>query len=97
MILGFVSWMAVGLVVGFIASKIVDLHGDDARLGPIAACGGAIIGGVLCAIFSGTGVSIGNGWGLAYATGGAVVAVVMWHAVRSRYVSRVPQTRRSSY
>jgi uncharacterized membrane protein (DUF441 family) len=39
-ILGLIGWVMIGLLVGCIASKIVDLRGDDPRLGLVVACGG---------------------------------------------------------
>ena len=30
-VLSILGWVAAGLLVGFIASKFVDLHGDDPR------------------------------------------------------------------
>jgi len=97
MIIGIVGWIVVGLLVGFIAGKFMDLHGDDPRLGPAVACGGAIFAAVLYTVISGAGVSPWNLWSLVFAAIGAVVGVVVWHAVRSRFVSRASFTRRSSY
>ena len=97
MLIGIIGWIAVGLLVGFIATKAVDLHGDDPRLGSAAACGGAIVAAILYTVISGAGVSAWNLWSVLFAALGAVVAVVTWHAVRSRYVSRESYTRRSSY
>ena len=97
MILGIMGWVLVGLLVGFIATKIVDLHGDDPRLGLGVACGGAIVAAVLYTAISGAEVTAWNLWSLVFAATGAVAGVVTWHLVRSRYVSRLPYTRRSSY
>ena len=97
MLIGIIGWIAVGLLVGFIATKAVDLHGDDPRLGAVAACGGAIVAAILYTVISGAGVSAWNLWSILFAALGAVAAVVTWHAVRSRYVSRESYTRRSSY
>ena len=97
MIFGIVGWIVIGSVIGFVASKLINLRGDDPRLGIAACCGGAILGGALYSIISGVGVSAWNVWSLVYATIGAIASLVIWHAVRSRYVSREPYTRRSSY
>jgi hypothetical protein len=98
MIIGIiVGWIAIGLIVGFIASKVVDLHGDDPRLGFGVASGGAIVAAALYSIISGAGVSAWHGWALAFAAMGAAGAVVAWHLVRSRYVSRESYTTRRSY
>jgi uncharacterized membrane protein YeaQ/YmgE (transglycosylase-associated protein family) len=97
MIIGVVGWIVVGLLVGFIASKFVNLHGDD----PLGGIGVAAIAAVIFAaaytVISGDGVSALNLWSIVFAAIGAIVAVVTWHLVRSRYVSREVQTSRRSY
>src|SRR6476620_5336458 len=97
MIIGIVGWIAVGLLVGFIARKMVDLHGDDPRLGLAVACGGAIVAAVLYTLISGAGVSAFNAWSVLCAAIGAVAGAAGWHAVRGRYVSRAAYTTRRSY
>ena len=47
------SWLLVGLIAGFIASKIVNLRGDDSRLGIAAAVSGAFAGAVIYRMVSG--------------------------------------------
>jgi len=84
MIVGIISWIVIGLIVGFIATKVVDLHGDDPRLGFAVACGGAIVAAALYTMISGAGVSAWNVWSVLCATIGAVSGVVAWHAVRAR-------------
>ena len=97
MIIGIIGWIVVGLVVGFGVSKLVNLRGDDPRLGMAAASVGALAAALLYTMVSGTPISPWNPWSLLLATIGALVVVVAWHAVRSRTVSRAPYTRRSSY
>ena len=97
MILGVIGWIVVGLIVGFVASKAVDLHGDDPRLGIGAAVGGAFVAAILFRAFSGVAVTAWNPWSLLCATLGAVAAVVIFHIVRSRYVSHETFTHRRSY
>jgi len=97
MIVGIIGWIVIGLIVGFIATKVVDLHGDDPRLGFAVACGGAIVAAALYTMISGAGVSAWNVWSLLFAVVGAVAGVVTWHTVRSRFVSREAYTTRRSY
>ena len=98
MVLGIIAaWLAVGLVVGFIASRVVNLHGDDPRFGLAAAGAGALVGAVAYTLSSGATMSAWNLWSFVWAAVGAVVAVIVWHGVRSRFVSRESQTNRSSY
>ena len=97
MILGIISWLVVALLVGFIASKIVNLRGDDPRLGFAAACAGGIVAAVLYTLISGAPVSAWSLWALIMTAAGAVIGVVAWHVIRSRSISRESYTRRSSY
>ena len=97
MLLGILGWVAVGLVVGFIASKVVNLRGDDPKLGVGAAAGGAVVGGMLYCIVNWVGVTAWDPWSVLFAAVGAVVGAVTWHALRSRTISHSRQTQRSSY
>ena len=96
-IAGIISWIAVGLLVGFIVSKFLDLHGDDPRLGFGVAAIGAIVAATIYTIISGAPVSPWNLWSLIFASGSAAISVTIWHLVRSRFVSHEDYTRRSSY
>jgi uncharacterized membrane protein YeaQ/YmgE (transglycosylase-associated protein family) len=97
MILGIIGWLVLGLLVGFVVSKFVDLHGDDPILGIGAAVGGAFVAAILYTVISGAGVSAWNPWSLLWAAVGSVAGVTTCHVIRSRYVSREAYSRRSSY
>jgi uncharacterized membrane protein YeaQ/YmgE (transglycosylase-associated protein family) len=97
MLIGIIGWVVVGLAVGFIVSKVLDLHGDDPLLGIGAALGGAILFAVLYTVISGAGVTSFNLWSLMFAAIGAAVGVGTWHLIRSKYISHTPYTRRRSY
>ena len=96
MFLGLVGWVVVGLVVGFVVSKVLNLHGDDPKLGIGAAAGGAIVGGLLYSLISGDAVSAWSAWSIVCAAVGAGAGLAVWHGVRSRYVSRASYTVRRS-
>ena len=91
------SWAAAGLVVGFIASKVVNLRGDDPRLGIFAGAIAAVVTGVVWSMVSGTSIGVWTLWGNLYAAIGALVAVVAWHAIRSRTITHEKFTARRSY
>lgn len=79
------AWIILGLVAGFIGSKVVNKSGDgiviDIGLGVV----GAVVGGWLFNIFGMAGVSGLNLYSLLVAALGAVVVLVVYHAVvRSR-------------
>jgi uncharacterized membrane protein YeaQ/YmgE (transglycosylase-associated protein family) len=97
MFLGLISWVVVGLVVGFVVSKMLDLHGDDPKLGIGVAAGGAVVGGFLYSLISGATVSAWAPLSLLFAAVGAAAGAAIWHGVRSRYVSRASYTTRRSY
>jgi len=82
MLLGVVSWIVLGLIVGFIATNIVNLRGDDPRLGVGMGAIGAVIGGWLYSLISGNAVAISNLKTLLFAAIAAVVALVSWHSWR---------------
>lgn len=96
-LLGIVAWIVVGLVVGFIASRMVDLHGDDVRLGMFVAVGGAVLAAAIYTFVSGAGIGGWRPWSLIWGAAGGALGAAIWHGVRSRYVSRARYTTRSSY
>ena len=91
------SWIGAGLLVGFVASKAINLRGDDPKLGIFAAMGGAVVAGIVYSISTGTSMTAWTPWGLAWATIGALVGVVLWHAIRSRSITHEKYTARRSY
>ena len=96
-ILAVVEWVVVGLVVGLIASRVVNLHGDDPKLGIFSAVGGAVVAAALYTFFSGAGTGAWVPWALACAALGAAAAAVAWYAVRSRSISHERYVPRRSY
>jgi uncharacterized membrane protein YeaQ/YmgE (transglycosylase-associated protein family) len=97
MFLGLLGWMVVGVLIGFIATKAVNLHGDDPRLSIAVAGVGAIAGGALYSLVRRAEVTAWSPWSILFAAIGAVAAAVIWHAVRSRFVSKAAYTTRRSY
>ena len=97
MLMGIVGWVIVGLAVGFVVSKVLDLHGDDPLLGIGISVGGAVVFAVIYTVISGAGVSSFNVWSLLFAAIGAGVGTAAWHLIRSKSVSHAPYSRRSSH
>ena len=95
MLFGIIGWLLMGVVVGFMASKIVNLRGDDPRLGIALAAAAGVVGGWLYSLFSGAPVTAFNFWSLLWAALAAAAAVVVWHLVRSRRPYKQPSVRRS--
>ena len=91
------TWVITGLLVGVIATKFVNLRGDDPKLGFMAGVAGALVAGLTSSMVSGTGVSAWSWWSVLFAAVGAAVAVTVWHAVRSRSISHARYVPRRSY
>lgn len=87
MLIGIFAWIVVGLIVGFIAGKIVNLRGDDPRFGIAGAVAGSIVAAVLYTIISGEPIRPWNTWSMVWATIGAIVGTITWHGIRSRSIS----------
>jgi len=95
MLIGIAGWAIVGAVVGFVCSKLVDLRGDDPRLGIALAGVGGVVGGWLYSLLSGSPVVFFNIWSLLCAGAAALLVAVAWHIVRSRGPHERPSIRRS--
>ena len=84
MLIGILGWLLSGLIAGFIASKMVNLRGDEPGFGMAVAAAAAVFSGWLFGFISGTPVSAFNIWSLLIASCGAVTALAIWHTVRRR-------------
>jgi uncharacterized membrane protein YeaQ/YmgE (transglycosylase-associated protein family) len=82
MFVNLVCWMALGLVAGFIASRLIDQRADDPKLGIVLAGVAAVIGGILYGMFTAEGVKAFNASCLVGAAVGAVVGVGLWNVIR---------------
>ncbi len=79
--MGILAWLIVGLIAGFIGSKIVNRTGEGLLRDIILGIVGALVGG---AIFQALGVAGVTGVNLAsilVAVIGAVIVLVVYHAV----------------
>ena len=76
------AWIVLGVIAGFIGSKIVNKQGDGLILDLILGVVGAIAGGWLFNTFGASGVTGLNLYSLMVAVVGAVVVLVVFHAIR---------------
>ena len=77
-----IAWIILGLVAGFIASKIVNRHGEGIVWDIVIGIVGAVIGGWIMAALGGQSVNGFNLYSMLVAIGGAIVLLVVAHAVR---------------
>jgi uncharacterized membrane protein YeaQ/YmgE (transglycosylase-associated protein family) len=79
-----ISWIILGLIAGFIGSKIVDRSGQGFWLDIALGIIGAIVGGFLFEFFGGTGITGLNIWSMIVAIVGSVVVLVIYNALTTR-------------
>jgi uncharacterized membrane protein YeaQ/YmgE (transglycosylase-associated protein family) len=82
--MSFLAWIVLGLIAGFIASKIVNKSGDGLVLDIILGVVGAVVGGWLFSVFGMAGVSGLNIYSFVVAVIGAVVVLFVYHAIIGR-------------
>lgn len=82
--MSFLAWIILGLIAGFIGSKIVNKHGDGLILDIVLGIVGAVLGGYLFNAFGASGVTGLNLYSLLVAVVGAVLLLVIYHAVFRR-------------
>ena len=78
------AWIVLGLVAGFIASKLVNRSGGSLVLDLVLGIIGAVVGGFLFNQFGSAGVTGLNLYSLLVATLGAVVVLFIYHAITGR-------------
>jgi len=76
------AWAILGIVAGFIASKIVNKSGEGLIRDLILGIIGAVVGGWVMETFGKAGVSGLNLYSLVVAVVGAIVVLVAFHAIR---------------
>ncbi len=79
--MSFLAWIILGLISGFIASKIVNKRGEGLLLDIVLGVIGAVVGGWLFAALGGHGVTGVNIYSLLVAVVGAVIVLAIYHAV----------------
>ncbi len=84
--MGVIAWIILGLIAGFIASKIVNKSGEGIFLDIILGIVGAVVGGWVFHFFGAQGVTGFNIYSLIVAVIGAIIFLVIYHALFRRRV-----------
>ena len=79
-----IAWVVLGLIAGFIASKIVNKTGEGLTLDIVLGIVGAIVGGFLFTLVGAAPVTGLNLYSMVVAIVGAIVVLVLYHAVTGR-------------
>jgi len=80
------SWVLLGLIAGFIGSKIVNRSGQGLLLDIVLGIVGAVLGGFLFSAIGATGITGFNLYSMFVAVVGAVVVLWAYHAISGRSV-----------
>ena len=75
--MGIISWIILGLIAGFIGSKIVDSQGQGFWLNIALGIVGALVGGFLFDLFGASGVTGLNIYSMIVAIVGSVVVLLI--------------------
>jgi uncharacterized membrane protein YeaQ/YmgE (transglycosylase-associated protein family) len=76
-----IGWIVLGLISGFIASKIVNRTGEGFFLDIVLGIVGAIVGGFIFTAVGATGVTGFNLYSMFVAVVGAIGVLVLYHAL----------------
>jgi uncharacterized membrane protein YeaQ/YmgE (transglycosylase-associated protein family) len=82
--MSFLAWIVLGLVAGFIGSKLVNKSGEGLIRDILLGVVGAIVGGYMFNLFGASGVTGLNLYSVLVAVVGAVVFLVVYHAIFRR-------------
>ena len=79
-----IAWIVLGLIAGFIASKLVNRTGSGIVMDLVLGVVGAFVGGFLFSRFGAAPVTGLNLYSILVATIGAVVVLFIYHALVGR-------------
>jgi uncharacterized membrane protein YeaQ/YmgE (transglycosylase-associated protein family) len=81
-----IAWLILGLIAGFIGSKIVNRTGEGLIMDIVLGVVGAFVGGFLFNMFGASGVTGLNIYSMVVAVIGAIVVLVIYHMIFRRRV-----------
>lgn len=80
-----IAWIVLGLIAGFIASKIINKQGEGLVMDIVLGVVGAVVGGWLFRLVGMSGVTGLNLYSLLVAVLGAVVFLLVYHLLVRRH------------
>ena len=82
--MSYLAWIVLGLIAGFIASKIYVGSGQGILMDIVLGIVGAVVGGYLFDMIGQTGITGFNIWSMLVAIVGAVLVLWIYHTVSGR-------------
>jgi uncharacterized membrane protein YeaQ/YmgE (transglycosylase-associated protein family) len=82
--MGFIAWLIMGLIAGFIASKLVNKQGEGVLMDIVLGIVGAVVGGFIANALGFTGITGFDLYSILVSVAGAVIVLVVYHAMTRR-------------
>jgi uncharacterized membrane protein YeaQ/YmgE (transglycosylase-associated protein family) len=82
--MGILSWIILGLIAGFIGSKVVNKTGAGIIMDVLLGVVGAVVGGFLAGLLGYGGVTGINIYSVVISVVGAIVVLLVYRAVMTR-------------
>lgn len=82
--IGIISWILIGLIAGYLASRVINKTGEGVLRDILLGILGAFVGGVVARVLGGSGVTGFNIWSIFVAFIGAVLLLVVYHSIRGQ-------------
>ena len=82
--MSFLAWIILGLLAGFIGSKLVNKSGEGFFLDIVLGIVGAVAGGWVFSMFGASRVNGLNLYSMFVAVVGSVLVLVIYHAIAGR-------------
>jgi uncharacterized membrane protein YeaQ/YmgE (transglycosylase-associated protein family) len=83
-VMGIIAWLVLGLIAGFIASKVINKSGEGLLMDIVLGIVGAVVGGWLFSLAGASGVTGLNIYSMFVAVVGAIVVLLIYHMVVRR-------------
>lgn len=82
--MGILAWIVLGLIAGFIGSKIVNKSGEGLIMDIVLGIIGALVGGYLFNVVGHAGITGFNLYSMFVAVVGSVIVLLLYHAIVKR-------------
>jgi uncharacterized membrane protein YeaQ/YmgE (transglycosylase-associated protein family) len=79
-----IGWIILGLIAGFVASKLVNKRGEGVLMDIVLGIVGALVGGFIFSALGSEGVTGFNVYSMVVAVIGAIVVLLVYHAITGR-------------
>ena len=82
--MGIIAWLIMGLIAGFVASKLVNKQGEGVAMDIVLGIVGAVVGGFIANVLGFHGITGFDVYSILVSVLGDVLVLVSYHAITSR-------------